>query len=327
MLADHRILAVRLGSMGDIIHTLPAVATLKHSFPGSHLAWIVDPKWSILLEGNPFIDEVILLDRRRLRSILEVRRHLRAGRFDTAIDFQGLIKSAIAASVAWPDRIIGFHQSQVRERLAAFFYSRRVLARASHIVDRNVELAAAAGAANPLYVFPLPGGTPEGELPRGEFVLAAPLAGWPGKQWPLEHYAELARLLEGGLRMPLVLNGAPDAASVLERVTGCRTHYSTVGGLIDATRRAAAVVGTDSGPLHLAAALDKPGVAVFGPTDPARNGPYGKSFMVLRVPDALTSYKRRMEIDPSMRAVTPRQVFEALEQRLAARARPAEGGL
>jgi heptosyltransferase I len=94
--------------------------------------------------------------------------------------------------------------------------------------------------------------------------------------------------------------------------------------LIDATRRAAAVVGVDSGPLHVAAALGKPGVAIFGPTDPAQTGPYGGSFTVLRSPHAVTSYKRRNEIDPSMRAVTPDAVFDALQPQLARRNHPAD---
>ncbi len=307
--------------MGDIIHTLPAVATLKHSFPGSFLAWIVDPQWSALLERNPFVDEIIPLDRRRLRSILQAVRRLRQARFEIVIDFQGLVKSALVASVARPERLIGFHQSQLRERLAALFYSRRVLAAATHIVDRNLELALAAGASNPLYAFPLPAGTPEGELPAGAFILAAPLAGWPAKQWPLEYYDELARLLAAKLSLPLVLNGPPHARPVLNQAAACLKHYSSLTGLIDATRRAAAVVGIDSGPIHLAAALGKPGVAIFGPTDPARNGPYGDAIAVLRAPHAVTSYKRRLEIDPAMRAVTPVQVFHVLAPKLAARPR------
>ncbi len=315
-MSGRRILAVRLSSMGDVIHALPAVATLKHSFPGCYLAWIVEPKWAPLLEGNPYIDEVIHLGRRKLGEILRTRRRLRAGRFDTAVDFQGLVKSALVASAARPERIYGFHQSQVRERLAALFYSHRTRARSAHVVDRNLELAAATGAANTLRQFPLPPGAPEGELPGEKFVLASPLGGWLSKQWPLDYYAALARLLREKTGLVLVLNGPPASARTLAGVAGCHPHYSGIAGLIDATRRAAAVVGIDSGPLHLAAALDKPGVAIFGPTDPARNGPYGTTFTVLRSPAAVTSYKRRSEIDESMKRISPKQVLEALECRL-----------
>ena len=315
-MAGRRILIVRLGSMGDVIHTLPAAATLKHSFPNSYLAWVVDPRWTPLLENNPFLDEVIALDRKKFRDILRARHRLRSGRFDTAVDFQGLIKSAIVASLAWPDRINGFHQSQVRERLAALFYSSRTVARAAHVVDRNLELAEAAGASNLMRRFPLPGGYPEGQLPETDFVLASPLGGWLGKQWPLERYAELAGLLKSRAGMTLVVNGPPDANVSLDGIAETWPHYSSVPGLINATSRAKAVMGIDSGPMHLAAAMGKPGVAVFGPTDPARNGPYGESFTVLRSQSVKTSYKRRSVVDASMREISAEQVFEALMERL-----------
>ncbi len=311
-------LVVRTGAMGDVVHTLPAVASLKQSFPGCHLAWLIAPRWSVLLEGNPYVDEVILFDHRRLGSLWSALRTLRREAFETVVDFQGLIKSAVAASLARPHSIYGFHQSQVRERLAALFYSHRVRVSGPHVVDMNLELARAVGARNTVRTFPLPPGRPEGELPDGEFVLASPLGGWKAKQWPLENYAALGQLLERRLGLPLVLNGPPAERALLESVESCRAHCSSVAGLIDATRRAAAVVGIDSGPMHLAAAMGKPGVALFGPTAPKRNGPYGNTFTVLRTPGATTSYKRRQEIDASMRALTPEDVFAALESRLEA---------
>jgi len=314
------VLVVRIGAMGDVIHALPAVASLKQSLAGCHLAWLIAPKWAVLLEDNPYVDEVIVFDRRRLASIWRAVRTLRREAFDLVVDFQGLIKSALAASLARPQSIYGFHQSQLREKPAALFYSHRIRTTARHVVDQNLELVRAVGAGNIVRTFPLPPGRPEGELPGEGFVLASPLGGWKAKQWPLENYAALGRLVEKRLGIPLVLNGPPGERALLEGVDGCRVHSSSVEGLIDATRRALAVVGIDSGPLHLAAALNKPGVALFGPTDPGRNGPYGDSFTVLRVPEAATSYKRRPEIDASMRALAPEEVFAALEKRLSARA-------
>jgi heptosyltransferase-1 len=301
--------------MGDIIHTLPAVASLKHSLPGSHITWAIAPKWAPLLDGNVFVDRRILLERGSLAALLRSRRELRRERFDFAVDFQGLIQSALIASVARPERIFGFDRSQVREKPAAMFYSNCALSRSSHVVERNIDLARAAGAASVLHTFPLPPGEPEQPLPAGDFVLACPLAGWASKQWPLESYAELAERLSR-VGIPLVVNGAPSSANVLARIDGARSHTSGLPGLIDATRRAVAVVGVDSGPLHLAAALEKPGIAIFGPTDPERNGPYGGSLQVLRSPTAVTSYKRLDSIDQSMRDVTPDDVFAALESQL-----------
>jgi heptosyltransferase-1 len=313
-----RILVIRIGSMGDVIHALPAVATLKHSFPGSTLSWVVDPRWAPLLEGNPFLDEVILF-RRSVRGIGPFWRELRARRFTLAVDFQGLIKSALVALAAHPEHIYGFHQSQVREKAAALAYSNRVRVSAKHVVERNLELAAAAGAASVVCRFPLPEGKAEGETPAGDFVLANPVAGWKAKHWPPEYYARLGRRLTEEMGLPLVLNGPPEAAELLASIGETQLLVCGLPGLIHATRRAAAVVGIDSGPLHLAAALAKPGVALFGPTDPARNGPYGDSFTVLRSERAQTSYQRRGEIDPAMREISPDAVFEALQARLGAR--------
>jgi len=301
-----RILVVRLGAMGDVIHALPAVASLKHSFPHSRVSWVIRPRWMPLLEGNPYLDEVIPLER-TVSGISAAWRRLRAQRFDLAVDFQGLVQSGLVAAAARADRIVGFHRSQAWERWASLFYSNEVVTTSAHIVDRNLELTAAAGASGVLRTFPLPEGRPEGVLPPGKFVLASPLAGWSSKQWPLEMYEELAQRLE----MPLVVNGPAESAPALARIRGAHVHISGIEGLIDATRRAHAVIGVDSGPMHLAAALAKLGVAIFGPTDPARNGPYGGSLRVLRSATAVTTYKRNAT-DVDMRAITPAAVVEAL---------------
>ena len=303
-----RILVVRLGAMGDVITTLPAVASLKHSIAHSKLTWVIEPKWSVLLESNPYVDSVILLNRRTASGLKAAWRELRAEHFDLAVDFQGLIKSALVATAARPERIFGFGAAHARESLASLFYSTKVSIRSQHAVDRNLDLAAAAGATSLLRTFPLPLGEPEGKLPDGGFVLASPLAGWGAKQWPLEHYVQLAARVRREFGLPLVLNGPHSI-----HAPGVETHVSGLRGLIDATRRATAVIGVDSGPLHLAAALAKPGVAIYGPTDPIRHGPYGASFTVLRNSAARVSYKRTSPSDRSMRDVTPDQVAEALE--------------
>jgi heptosyltransferase-1 len=296
--------------MGDILHTLPAVASLKQTIPGSWISWAIEERWSPLLEGNPFVDELIFVDRSSVRALLALRRRLRHGCFETAIDFQGLLKSALVASFARPERIVGLHRSAAREPLASLFYSATCQPHSEHMVDRQLELAVCAGATAVARTFVVPQGRPEGALPLGPYVLSNPLAGWASKQWPLEYYVKLAaRLRQAGYA--LVLNGPHPIEA-----DGTVPHVSGLPGLIWATRRAAAVVGVDSGPLHLAAALNKPGVAIFGPTNPARNGPYGTSMRVLRAPAAKTSYKRHKLTDPSMLAIGPDEVWAALRQQL-----------
>jgi heptosyltransferase I len=295
-----RILVVRLGAMGDVIHALPAVATLKRGLPEAHVTWVIDRKWAPLLEANPDVDEVIP------REIGPLRRT----RPDLVVDFQGLIKSALVSFLSGARRRIGFDKSQLREPLARLFYTSTLKSSALHVVDRYVDLALGAGAASRVIEFPMPEGEPEGVLPDGPFVLASPLAGWGSKQWPLDRFADLAARLD----VPLVVNGPPGDLPILRSIAGAVPHCSGISGLIYATRRASAVVGVDSGPLHVAAALGKPGVAIFGPTEPARNGPYGGTIQVLRSGDAQTTYKRRAVADPAMQSITVDQVLDALSR-------------
>lgn len=301
------VLFVRLGAFGDVLHALPAAASLKRGLRGARLTWVIEPRWKWLLAGNPDVDDVIELDRRSLDSVRAAWGALRARRFDIAVDAQGLIKSALVARSSGAPVRIGYARGFARESPAAMFYSLGVSPAGAHVVEQGLALAAAAGSEQLTIDFPLPLGRSEGTLPDGPFVLAAPFAGWKAKQWPLEYYGELAALLKQKGHV-LVLNVAPGAA-VPEGVV---VHTSSLDGLLDATRRAAAVVGLDSGPMHLAAALGKRGVALFGPTDPARNGPYGGTMQVIRDSSAPTTYRRIDELLPCMRALSPRRVFERL---------------
>jgi heptosyltransferase-1 len=327
------ILVVRLGSMGDILHMLPAVATLKRGFPRARITWVVEAHWSVLLRGNPHIDCVFPLEmnlwRRQWRKpeswnrLRLACRELRAARFDLAIDFQGLIKSALLARLARPGSLIGFDAGLLREGAAALLYARRVKSESRHMVDQNIDLALAAGASRPVVEFPIPACEPEGALPEGDFVLASPIAGWTAKQWPASYYAHLAGLLQRRLGWPLVINCAPGQQEIAGEIMSqaprgsCVQNVSSVAGLIGATRLARAVIGSDSGPTHLAALMGKPGVALYGPTDPARNGPYGSGFAVLRARNAQTTHERAKVISASMRALDPERVFQALETQLA----------
>ncbi len=144
--SEDSILAVRLGAMGDIIHTLPAVGSLRLSFPDARIVWVMARRWQALLEGNPNIDEVILFDRGSIGELARSYNQLRATRPALAIDFQGLIQSALIGRAARPRRFIGLEKVQARESLAANLYTRRVSAPGPHRVQRNLQLAAAAGA-------------------------------------------------------------------------------------------------------------------------------------------------------------------------------------
>ncbi len=302
------ILVIRLSAMGDIIHTLPAAISLKKNFPHRKLAWLVAPRWKALLEGNPYIDELIPFDRGAWRDSW---RGLRATRPGLAFDFQGLVQSALAGWIARPNRFFGFDRSVAREPMASLLYSDRVPVTGPHRVERNVQLVAAAGARELTYECWIPPGELKEKLPLRPFVLTSPFAGWAGKEWPLESYEKLALALHKH-GFELVANVAPSRAHELRELKHVRVHTSTLSGLIAATRLAMAVVGLDSGPLHLAAALHKPGVGLFGPTDPACTGPFGGSMTVLRAVDVATTYKRHGRIHDSMRAISPDEVVKAI---------------
>jgi heptosyltransferase I len=300
------ILAIRLSALGDIIHALPAIASLRRSFPESRLALLIAKRWQPVVEGNPYIDDLVEPKISSIRRLTP----------DLAFDFQGLVKSALLGRLAHPKKLYGFSRSVAREPLAPLLYTHAIPVTGPHRVDRCLQLIAAAGANTLSDEAWIPAGRPEGELPSHPFILASPFAGWAGKEWPIENYQELAQLLasEG---FDLVLNVPEHRRKEIAMLEQVRLHTSSISGLIDATRRAAAVVGVDSGPLHLAAALRKAGVALFGPTDPRLTGPYGGSMTVIRSDDVSTTYKRHARVHASMRAITPGQVAQALLHSLA----------
>ena len=142
------ILIVRLGAMGDVIHTLPAAASLKHNFPSAPLAWVVESAWAPLLEDNPFIDRVIVVGSQKAGHLVEHPPQPASRRLRARGRFPGTLKVRLTASLARPDQIFGFHVSQLRERAAAWFYSKSAQSESVHAVDRNLDLARTAGAAS-----------------------------------------------------------------------------------------------------------------------------------------------------------------------------------
>ena len=319
--------------MGDVIHALPAVADLRKRFPDAWIAWAVEPPWAALLEGNPHLNQIIpvpLAQWRRSklapaswRRVAKFVAELRSIRFDLALDFQGLLKSAICASASGAGTVAGFERELVREPPAGLLYDRRVLATSTHVVDLNRELAHFGDSQGPEGppLFDLPAGDYSTQLPD-RFVLASPQAGWGSKQWPWQNFAALASVLWRRNGLPMVADCPPSQTSVAVRIQAAAPpgavilHASSIPQLIAATRRATAVVGVDSGPLHLAAAIEKRGIAIFGPTAPARNGPCGDSIRVIRASGAHTSYRRLSEPSASMRACSPEQAYRRLRPML-----------
>jgi heptosyltransferase-1 len=339
-----RLLIVRLSAMGDIIHTLPAAQALRAAFPHAKIGWVVEQRWAELLcapgyplrgprsPQRPLVDWVhtvnltswrkSLLTIPTLPQIATVWNDVRQTHYDLAVDLQGAIRSALLAR--WSGARAVYGSAEPRESPASLWYSHPVIPCGTHVVEQNLSVAqAVTHTSTSAPHVELPRDPPaeaqiEQRLKRGgisDFAILNPGAGWGAKQWPAARYGEVARLLaRDGLRS--ILNYGPgeedlatEAAAASEGAA--QPMQSSITELIALTRRAKLFIGGDTGPMHLAAALQAPVVAIFGPTNPARNGPYGTRSIVLRSPASATSHKRRAEPDEGLLQITTDAVVEA----------------
>lgn len=329
-----KILIVRVGAMGDVLHALPAVAALRLARPDWQIDWVVDPRWAPLLvdgEGHgPIVGHVHLAETKlwskspaspaTLRSILALRRALRREHYDLAVDMQGTLRSAVIGWMAGAPPLAGY--GDPRESLAARFYSMRLKRKGTHVVEQGAALLGeACGLALEPAVVSLPRDARAEawaeQAVRSRLLMLAPGGGWGAKQWPAERFGEVAR--ETLLRVSdcVVNAGSGDtslAAQVVEASDGAaRIVACDVAQLVALMRRTDLFLGGDSGPTHLAAAQAVPLVALFGPTDPARNGPWGPGAkIVLRDPSSVTSYRHVEAVDPGLANIPVKSVVEAL---------------
>lgn len=327
---------MRLSAMGDILHALPAVTALREAHPEWRIGWAVEPQWRPLLASEgavvrgsamPLLDRIHVVPARHwtrapitmrtLREVRQVRRELRAENYDVCVDLQGALRSAIIAKWARAGRLIG--EKAPRERAARYFFTERVRTHGVHVIEQAIEvMSAVAGEALPARrpLLPVDAGAEckAGTL-SAPFVLLNPGAGWGAKRWPAERYAVIAaRLRDAGYGV--VVNAGPGEESLAAEVgaqsgNAALVLRSSLAELIAITRRAALIIGGDTGPLHLASALNRPVVGIFGPTDPARNGPFGGSFRVLRNPESKRDHTRRSAPEAGLLTITPDAVMAA----------------
>jgi heptosyltransferase-1 len=349
-----RLLIVRLSAMGDVIHTLPAAQALRDAFPNAMIGWLIEERWAELLYApgsprrgprsaqKPLADWVhtvslpawkkSLFTISTLQQILKTWNDVRGARYDVAVDLQGAIRSAMLSKWSGAPVVVG--AAEPRESPASLWYTHPTIARGAHVIEQNLAVASAvAGVALR---------APSVELPHdvaaeqridqklagiGEFAILNPGAGWGAKRWPAERYGRVARgLARDGIRS--ILNCGPGEEQLAHEAETAsegtaKPVQCSISELIALTRRAKLFVGGDTGPLHLAAALRIPVVAIFGPTDPARNGPYGTRSVVLRNPESTTSHARRSQPDEGMLEINEDTVITAARRLLAGRA--AEG--
>jgi heptosyltransferase I len=320
--------------MGDVVHALPAASALRDTFPEAQIDWAIDPQWMRLLKGNPDLNEVIPSDRKSASGILGTVSALRKAKYDYAIDFQALYKSAILAYAAGAHRRVGFQSSYARESLAATFYTDRLNPRGAHKVDHNLTLAEFAGARKTAPRFPMVIEDADEETmarelaSRGiqgsdEFFVLNPGGGWRSKCWSAERYGHLHNTLAERWGWRGVVSYGPGEEQLAREVVEAAGNSAPVavplalGPLMALLRRAKFMVSADTGPLHLAAALGARVVGLFGPTDPARNGPFHTGVVVRNPRDCETTYRRGAGESASMRSINVEQVFAAVERLLA----------
>lgn len=274
--ATPRLLVIRLSAFGDVIHTIPAVVALRDALPATEIAWAVEPAYAELVEIVARVKAIpVSLKRWSVSRIAAAKRDVRG--FSAAIDFQGLIKSALIARSSGATERYGFARDVIRERPAAWFVNRHAnIDRSKHVVEWNVELArtfAPAIARVPAVDFTPFAEDASGNLARfANRILLLPGAGKPGKQWPVERFAELATRIGSDA---LVVWGPGE--EMIARAIGAEVAPTTdFRELAFVLKHARLVIGADTGPLHLAAALGTPVIGLYGPTDPARNGPFGQ---------------------------------------------------
>jgi heptosyltransferase-1 len=344
------VLIVRIGAMGDVLHAMPAVAALRASHPDWFIGWAIEPRWSDLLQiaGDPedmsqgigFAARALVdrwyraaagewrrrpLARATLSDVFALRKVLRGERFDVCVDMQGAIKSAVIGRMAGARALVG--AAEPRERAARWLYERKVNLTASHVVEQACELL---GSALNEPLRPVKVTLPMDEqdelwadsvVGQERFCLISPGAGWGAKVWPAERLGRVAAELgRSGVRTVVNASarGSREADEVVAGSEGfARAVPCSMGQLIALTRRAAVVIAGDTGPLHVAAALERPVVGIYGPTDPARNGPYSTRQRILRDASSVTSHKRRDETETGMLRIGVEEVVQAALEMLA----------
>ncbi len=329
------IVIVKLSAIGDVLHGVPVAVALKRAFPDARIGWAVEGRAADILAGHPAVDHLFRLPRGWLKSpaaVLSLRRQLHAFAPDVTIDLQGLLKSGVASWLSGARMRIGFAKPVAREQ-AWLAYTNRVRPVATHVVDRNCDLLVSLGIRDSNPTFDMPrwpvsrarvrqwlGGLGLAEVS----VLINPGAGWASKLWPADRFAAVARGLHQrqGLRSLVVWGGGAERQTA-ERIVAASdgaamlapdTSLQDLGELCRVSRM---MISSDTGPLHLAAAVGTPCVGLFGPVPASRNGPYGRQHVCVEPPsEARPSWDNRKTDTVSMAAIDVDRVIAAAESLL-----------
>lgn len=286
MTVPFKVLFVRLGSLGDIIHTVPAVSAVRGAMPNASIHWLVDSRHLEVLELVSGVDRIHEV-RANAAGWVSAISALRREGFDAALDFQGLIKSATLARASGAKQVIGFSKDALREPLAASLYSKTIAPEGSpHVIDKNLALLRALNIVHPAgrtFAFEK---RPSAATQRiraqlgDRFAIINPGAAWVNKRWHPERFGTVADALRVRHGLPSVVIWGPGERELADRVVSSSNGAASVApatsiaDLFALCRVASLMVSGDTGPLHIAAACGTPIVGIYGPTDPGRNGPF-----------------------------------------------------
>jgi lipopolysaccharide heptosyltransferase I len=330
-----RILVIKMSSLGDLFHALPAVHAVRR-YDNAAVDWVTQPEYREIVECFTDVDHVFAYPRRRFltRAVPFIRR-LREHSYDLVLDFQGLLKSAMVLSWARGARKIGPSYQREGARLlygeVAGSYNKN-----RHAVEEALDIARHLGVKADAPVFPVRFPPYKTDAPHPRIALI-PCSRWPTKNWPAEHFQALAHQLQQLLHASVFILGAQQDRPTCDRIAQAldapvynmagQTSLTVMGGLLQQMDLA---VSVDSGPMHMAAAAGTPVLALFGPTDPVRTGPYGQEHRVLNAPrtPCWPCRKRTCPVcRQAMRELTPEMVFEASRAMLDHAGRPSPEGL
>lgn len=291
-----RILIIKPSSLGDIVHSLPVLDVLYKCFPGTEIHWLVAKGFENILEGHPMLKKLWVIHKDEWKKMTNVQgtfselrrlfKELKAERFDLVIDLQGLFRSGLITKATGAHVRVGFKDA--REGSTVFYTHKAEGGRDIHAVDRYLKLAAFLGCGTDEVKFTFPPGNKSllQKLPvYGDYAVMAPGARGPAKRWPPRRFGRVASLLP---MKTLVIGGKGDRMLADEVVKASRGNAISIAGktdlkeLLEVIRGARFMVCNDTGPMHIAAALEVPVFALFGPTNPVRTGPYGKGHTVIR---------------------------------------------
>ena len=341
------ILILKLGSLGDVVHTLPLVNVLRDNFPHVRIGWVIEKRFSDLIKGHPSVDEMFVFDRgksisRTFSAFIGILRKIRSKKYDIIIDLQGNLKGSLFVLLSGCCRRMGFKRGSSRiDTVSTFFTNRKVAEEGSHIIEHNLSFAKVLGAEgrnvndmgyqeNISFRIPVLESARRDidDFMRGKniqdrrIVIIHPGVTWVTKRWAPENYSLLAeRIAERFSNSAIVITAGPGEESLANKIRESCSAHTVVAGNMNLPRlvalldRCEVFIGSDTGPLHLTAALGRRVIGLYGPTDPVRNGPWGDvNFVIRKEIPCSGCWRRRCSDIRCMNEITVSDVMEKVEE-------------